>query len=305
MSTKLFAAPNARVACPFVPPVSLPITPRSMTATYCEPSARVFRTCPLFCTPVSGFRNRVILWFLSALHCVPTHTLSLSRRRPRPTVPFLCMAIGPRSAMVDQCPNAPVSSAIDHSLSLLSSLDPKSSSTKKLLHSERAAMTSCRLHITAATQDSLMPGNCHNEYKRIPARESCQCAAAFRPLMPLMSKFMSSFLLPRRFRVQTEPGLLSRLQRHRAPTQHKGTPPRYIVYVRPAPVMRKLQKKRYAVHLPILPPLRMPQPHSSRQLHQQQQPQTSANSAASRTIIRASEMAAVEIASPSTPPMRI
>jgi hypothetical protein len=166
-------------------------------------------------------------------------------------------------------------------------------------------MTSCRLHITAATQDSLMPGNCHNEYKRIPARESCQCAAAFRPLMPLMSKFMSSFLLPRRFRVQTEPGLLSRLQRHRAPTQHKGTPPRYIVYVRPAPVMRKLQKKRYAVHLPILPPLRMPQPHSSRQLHQQQQPQTSANSAASRTIIRASEMAAVEIASPSTPPMRI
>jgi hypothetical protein len=214
---------------------------------------------PLFCTPVSGFRNRVILWFLSALHCVPTHTLSLfSRRRPRPTVPFLCMAIGPRSAMVDQCPNAPVSSAIDHSLSLLSSLDPKSSSTKKLLRSERAAMTSCRLHITAATQDSLMPGNCYNEYKRIPARESCQCAAAFRPLMPLMSKFMSSFLLPRRSRVlSTWPsrapliprlaahcprsrvavcatsasdrtaGLLSPLQRHRA--QHNTRVPLLVI----------------------------------------------------------------------------
>jgi hypothetical protein len=195
MSTKLFAAPNARVACPFVPPVSLPITPRSMTATYCEPSARVFRTCPLFCTPVSGFRNRVILWFLSALHCVPTHKIPLFPAVGRVRLcPFYAWQLDP-AAMVDQCPNAPVSSAIDHSLSLLSSLDPKSSSTKKLLRSERAAMTSCRLHITAATQDSLMPGNCYNEYKRIPARESCQCAAAFRPLMPLMSKFMSSFLL--------------------------------------------------------------------------------------------------------------
>jgi hypothetical protein len=192
------------------------------------------------------------------------------------------MAIGPRSAIVDQCSNAPVSSAIDHSLSLLSSLDPKSSSTKKLLRSERAAMTSCRLHITAATQDSRMPRNCYNEYKRIPARESYQCAAAFRPLMPLMSKFMSSFLLPRRSRVlSTWPSrapLIPRLAAHcprsrvavcatsasdrtartpfslaapPRPAQHKGSPPRYIVHVRPAPVMRILQKKK----------IRRPSPH--------------------------------------------